>query len=525
MPKARSSNRTAKDGRPLPALEPAAAAAAGPSSSRGTTSNPTRRHQLPGNDGEDLDPVPRSNTRRIADPTTEVEVGADPPRRNTKRRKPDVDDWLSEDLPTRLPPVPKPLRSRRHRTIVEAVPSAPGAYPTAEPSTSRSPFAASTTSRGRVSPAGRDSPSLSPPSAAPFHLGPEGGGGSDRDDDDDDDKRLLLDADREPADRLTRLPRELLQHIFSYIAAPTPPPPTASAGVVAPLGGGGGAGAGAGGQARAFVPAGPNANANNNNAAPPSVLAERRIDRHSLALAARTCRELLSHARLALYRDLHVETRVQAHALHRALHANEMSKDVRHVTANVELMARTSSQWTGEPRPAPLCTTAAAERKEFILTVSAPAVGWFIFHSMHSLCGIIGSCRNLLTLTLYMPINSAAWAQSLCQSLVDVCLPLSSRIGCSQSLTCPDNVAGLVLRPTTQLKSLHTLTKDLYETGKHPKNKRAVGKKEGMDVGWVKRKKPAMWAVSQVSPSFPFPPFLRVCYSLLKEVTSLFGSS
>jgi hypothetical protein len=34
------------------------------------------------------------------------------------------------------------------------------------------------------------------------------------------------------------------------------------------------------------------------------------------------------------------------------------------------------------------------------------------FHSMHSLCGIIGSCRNLLTLTLYMPIDSAAWAQS-----------------------------------------------------------------------------------------------------------------
>lgn len=41
--------------------------------------------------------------------------------------------------------------------------------------------------------------------------------------------------------------------------------------------------------------------------------------------------------------------------------------------------------------------------------------------------------------------------------------------------------------------------KDLYAAGKHPKNKRSVGKKEGMDVGWVKRKKPAMWAVSQVS--------------------------
>ena len=40
-----------------------------------------------------------------------------------------------------------------------------------------------------------------------------------------------------------------------------------------------------------------------------------------------------------------------------------------------------------------------------------------------------------------------------------------------------------------------------------------------MDVGWVKRKKPAMWAVSQVrrAPVFPLRPFLSVCYSLLEE--------
>lgn len=458
MPKTRSSKRTVRDDRPFSALDPAAPAApaaAGPSASRGTTSDPTHprrgRNQLLSDDNEELETVPRSSTRRTADPTTEVEGGA---RRSTKRRKPDTlvgEDWLSEDWPTRsagqaaqrLPPVPKPLRSRRHRTIAEAVASAPGAYPNAAPSTSsssRNPFGGST-SRTGIFAAARDSPSLSPPpaaaaAAAALDLGPEGRAGSDLD---DDKKRMLLDDDQdEPADRLTRLPRELLQHIFSYVAAPATPPPTARTGIVAPLGGAG-PGAGAGGQARAVVPAGPNANNNNNavNAAPTPE--PHRIDRHSLALAARTCRELLSHARLALYRDLHVETRVQAHALHRALHANEMSKDVRHVTANVELMAKTSSQWTG----------------------------WFIFHSMHSLCGIIGSCRNLLTLTLYMPIDSAAWAQSLCQSLVD-------------------------------LKSLHTLTKDLYETGKHPKNKRAVGKKEGMEVGWVKRKKPAMWAVSQL---------------------------
>lgn len=365
MPKTRSSNRTARDDRPLPALDPAAAAAAGPSSSRGTTSNPTPHRQtrkLPSDDGEDLDTIPRSSTRRIPD-STEVE-GA--PRR-TKRRRPDPlgDDSLSEELPSRaaqrLPPVPKPLRSRRHRTLVEAVASAPGAYPNANANAAPS---TSSSSRGRVFfAAGTDSPSLSPPPATAattaFDLGPEGGG-LDRD-------RLLLDDDdQEPADRLTRLPRELLQHIFSYIAAPTPPPPAArAAGIVAPLGGGGAGAAGA--QPRAVVPAGPNANANNN--VPPEP--ERRIDRHSLALAARTCRELLSHARLALYRDLHVETRVQAHALHRALHANEMSKDVRHVTANVELMAKTSSQWTGEPRlPVLHCRR---ESDSSILTVSAAA--------------------------------------------------------------------------------------------------------------------------------------------------------
>lgn len=134
----------------------------------------------------------------------------------------------------------------------------------------------------------------------------------------------------EPFDRLTRLPRELLHHIFSYVAAPVP-----AAGNAPPAAG----------------------RATNRHA---TTEPDRQIDRNSLALSARTCRVLLAHARLLLYRNLVVETRVQAHALHRTLHANEMNKDVRHVTADVEAMAKTSSHWTGAPRISDLSGARAA---------------------------------------------------------------------------------------------------------------------------------------------------------------------
>lgn len=81
---------------------------------------------------------------------------------------------------------------------------------------------------------------------------------------------------------------------------------------------------------------------------------------------------------------------------------------------------------------------------------------------MHSLCGIIGSCRTLLHLTLYLPTEASAWTQSLCSSLVD-------------------------------LKLLHTLNKDVEKTTS------VAGKKEGMDIGWKARKDSAMWSLSQVS--------------------------
>ncbi|GAA5949421.1 hypothetical protein JCM21900_004057 [Sporobolomyces salmonicolor] len=163
-----------------------------------------------------------------------------------------------------------------------------------------------------------------------------------------------------------------------------------------------------------------------------------RPDLKSLAQLCLVNKGLLPHARAALYRELQVETRVQAHAVHRALHGNnEVNKSVRAVTADVGTMAKTSSQW----------------------------LGWFLFHSMHSLCGIVGSCRHLLTLTLYLPADSSAWTQSLCNSFND-------------------------------LKYLHTLVKDL-EPSADASGRGGAGKHEGMDVGWRPRRSMSMWAVSQ----------------------------
>ncbi|GAA5831034.1 hypothetical protein JCM3766R1_006212 [Sporobolomyces carnicolor] len=162
-----------------------------------------------------------------------------------------------------------------------------------------------------------------------------------------------------------------------------------------------------------------------------------RVDLNSLANLCLVSRGILPHARAALYRDLRVETRVQAHAIHRTLHGNEVNKVVRSVTADVGSMSKTSSQW----------------------------LGWFLFHSMHSLCGIIGSCRQLLSLTLLLPADSAAWTQSLCNSFND-------------------------------LKNLQTLIKDVDPSSTEP-HCGGVGRHEGMDVGWRPRRDMSMWAISQ----------------------------
>ncbi|BGP20879.1 hypothetical protein JCM10213_003377 [Rhodosporidiobolus nylandii] len=251
---------------------------------------------------------------------------------------------------------------------------------------------------------------------------------------------VIVEEPKEPIDRLTTLSFELLAHILSFLVLPPvlPSPVSHSASPVAP----------------SPIPDGP-----------------------SLASLALVCKSLLPHVRATLYRHLEVGTRVQAHSVHRTLHGSWTARGVRSVEANVEMMAKTSSQW----------------------------LGWFLFHSMHSLCGIIGSCRHLMTLTLYLPAESSAWTGSLCNSFID-------------------------------LKQLRTLTKDLepslpssfsppapytsrspspfYPTVLIPpgggmggqgglwrwKDERGggAGKAEGMDVGWRPRKSVSMWAVSQL---------------------------
>lgn len=110
----------------------------------------------------------------------------------------------------------------------------------------------------------------------------------------------------EPVDRLTDLPRELLQQILSCVLLPSE----------------------AGGQA----------------------------DRHSLARLALANRKLAVQVRSALYRELDIDTRVQAHAIHRTLHGQVMARGVKRLTANIENMVKASSSWPGASRslPSPL---------------------------------------------------------------------------------------------------------------------------------------------------------------------------
>lgn len=79
-------------------------------------------------------------------------------------------------------------------------------------------------------------------------------------------------------------------------------------------------------------------------------------------------------------------------------------------------MARTSSHWMGGLKP-------DSRANAYEPLIVQPTSGWFLFHSMHSLCGIVGSCRNLFTLTVYLPMESSAWSQSFFKSLVDVSCP------------------------------------------------------------------------------------------------------
>ncbi|GAA5909592.1 hypothetical protein JCM6882_003466 [Rhodosporidiobolus microsporus] len=284
----------------------------------------------------------------------------------------------------------------------------------------------------------------------------------------------------EPVDRLTPLSAELIALIFSFLVVPPPAPPPAPAPpnpTPAP-------------NANPAVPAPPPPAPNPTDPifyalSPPSPFPL--PDRPTLAALCLVSRGLLPHARAALYRKLEVETRVQAHAVHRTLHGSETSRGVREVTANVEGMARTSSQW----------------------------LGWFLFHSMHSLCGIIGSCRHLLSLTLYLPADSSAWTQSLCQSFVDLkhlqtlTKDLEPSLPSSHFPSAPfsSTYAPIAYRSFTVPADSDDAVGGSGggargggegRTRKWSDNRGGgAGRSEGMDVGWRPRRSVSMWAVSQ----------------------------
>lgn len=71
-------------------------------------------------------------------------------------------------------------------------------------------------------------------------------------------------------------------------------------------------------------------------------------DLPSLFAFSLVSRSLLPHVRTHMYRELRIDTRVNAHALHRTLHGNEVARVVRGVEADVGRMSKTSSQWVGE---------------------------------------------------------------------------------------------------------------------------------------------------------------------------------
>ncbi|GAA5881862.1 hypothetical protein JCM1840_006818 [Sporobolomyces johnsonii] len=164
------------------------------------------------------------------------------------------------------------------------------------------------------------------------------------------------------------------------------------------------------------------------------------VPRPDLATLARLClvnKRLLPHVRAALYWGLEVTSQGQGDAICRILSDNDViAEDVRAVTVDVEVMARTSCGWEG----------------------------LFLFRSMRSLLSIISSCTRLVSLTLYLPGHSSAWTQSL-----SLC----------------DSLRGL--------EHLRMLVKDLEPSASGCGD--ADGQEE-MDIGWRPRFGKSMWAVS-----------------------------
>ncbi|KAK4056082.1 hypothetical protein OIO90_002813 [Microbotryomycetes sp. JL221] len=160
-------------------------------------------------------------------------------------------------------------------------------------------------------------------------------------------------------------------------------------------------------------------------------------DLQSLSNLCLVSKTMVPHCRMSMYRHLTIEARTKAHALHRTLHhVPTTNKLVRSIMADINSLSKTSSQYPY----------------------------WFFFHSMHSLCGIVASCRNVLRLTVFMPMAASAWTQSLFKSLMD-------------------------------LTHLRELTKDLKPS---TERNRGAGYKEGMDIGWRPTTGSSLWSVSQL---------------------------
>lgn len=150
---------------------------------------------------------------------------------------------------------------------------------------------------------------------------------------------------------------------------------------------------------------------------------------------------LLSHSmhRLViphLYRSPRLTTRTSAHALHRTLHLSPLANQVKSLKADVGQMARTSSAWQG----------------------------WFLYHALHSLVGILSATLHLRELSLFLPIETGPWTNSLTQTLA-------------------------------LLPNLTTLTKDLIPTPYQEEHDSCLGSRERLPIPWRIKRGFVVWSL------------------------------
>ena len=94
----------------------------------------------------------------------------------------------------------------------------------------------------------------------------------------------------------------------------------------------------------------------------------------SLFHFATVSKHLAVHVKTHLYRSLSINTRTDAHAVHRTLHGNDLSRCVKSIEADVGKMAKTSSQWLGQSLILP-----PTSKNEQFLTLFDDIQGGFYF--------------------------------------------------------------------------------------------------------------------------------------------------